>query len=464
MRTGSAPDRVGKCKALCVLLILLGPFVLTATAATVVLRMRAINPSPTEKKTVEVQGALPWPAGSNDLVEAAGFDVVYDVGSKARYVRRKVELAPGEVKTFEVALRDIWIVSSEKLQELSEHAKALSVSLAGTEQADVGERLRGVIDENMRAVRQRQDASAMGVASAADHIYAYEVNSRAVEQTRKDLGMLENLVIAAGKDPRKILGASQAAPPPPTASGGATGETLVVRLRVTNPLLIKKKRDIRYDLPDEVKPTDIVDAAGLKTGFDPARKVSYVYADEMEFGPQESKDFAVRIRNPWGGVKEKTAQLISRVEKLGSLTDKEEVYASVKADVKSVLDDLSALQKRELPAEVNDQYVAVARQQFEDLRAMEGRVMRIEELFRQNPPTIFGAPMLKMQPPSRETTWMIIYIILGFLGVLSLLFFLRWYGRSKAEQLTRGPAASGDSSDTGGAASEKAPPGGASAA
>jgi hypothetical protein len=45
----------------------------------------------------------------------------------------------------------------------------------------------------------------------------------------------------------------------------------------------------------------------------------------------------------------------------------------------------------------------------------------------------FGVPI---KPPSRKTTWIIIYIILGFLGIMSLLFFLRWFGRSKMEQMT----------------------------
>ncbi len=34
----------------------------------------------------------------------------------------------------------------------------------------------------------------------------------------------------------------------------------------------------------------------------------------------------------------------------------------------------------------------------------------------------------KAKPPSMKTTWLIIYVILGFLALMSLLFFLRWYG------------------------------------
>ena len=43
-------------------------------------------------------------------------------------------------------------------------------------------------------------------------------------------------------------------------------------------------------------------------------------------------------------------------------------------------------------------------------------------------------PLLKkIQAPTPKTTWIIIYIILGFLAVVSLLFFARWFGRGRGE-------------------------------
>jgi cytoskeletal protein RodZ len=39
----------------------------------------------------------------------------------------------------------------------------------------------------------------------------------------------------------------------------------------------------------------------------------------------------------------------------------------------------------------------------------------------------------KVKAPSPKTTWLLIYVILGFLAVLSVLFFLRWYHRTGNE-------------------------------
>jgi len=36
----------------------------------------------------------------------------------------------------------------------------------------------------------------------------------------------------------------------------------------------------------------------------------------------------------------------------------------------------------------------------------------------------------KIPAPDKRTTWLVIYAILGFLALISLLFFLRWFARS----------------------------------
>jgi uncharacterized membrane protein YuzA (DUF378 family) len=46
--------------------------------------------------------------------------------------------------------------------------------------------------------------------------------------------------------------------------------------------------------------------------------------------------------------------------------------------------------------------------------------------------------MMDVPRPDKRTTWIIIYIILGFLGIFSLLFFLRWFGKGKSEKVDQG--------------------------
>lgn len=416
-------------------------------AGTLTLKVRAINPSPTDKQPVEVKAFLPKPAGPDTVVSSGELKIDYDVTAQAYYVHQKVELAPGTNRTFEVVLNDIWVVPDETLRELGAHARALREATKGTEQAETARNVADVVDEALKAVEERQRAYAVGTAKPVDHISAYESNQQALEQVRKDIGALENLVIAAGKDPGRILGAARVSPPDMADLGRSTDRVVVLHIKVTNPSLTEQKSpSLHQELPAEVKPTDIVDAGGLQVGFDAGRGVSYVYAEAVKLAPTNSYEFEVKVRNPWFSDGEYLNRLRERAATLAKVARDSQSYTSVVADAERLVTALDAMATNVPPATLNEDYVAFARQRIKRLRECDAGLMRLDELFqpRQRPQPEFGAPMLNVKPPSRESTWRIIYIILGFLGVFSALFFLRWYGRGKAETFTRGDRGSSE--------------------
>jgi len=205
---------------------------------------------------------------------------------------------------------------------------------------------------------------------------------------------------------------------------------------VTNPSLTgPKKIPLRKEFPAEVKPTDVLDPAGLQIGFDTSLNVCYAYAESVELAPQESKVFDVKIRNPWADESNRVARLEGRASELLRVSRETQAYKSVEDDIQGILKDLAATKNEKAPAVINEEYVAHERRQAERRRAAEVRIMRVEELFQphQKPQKLFDSQLLNVRPPDTKTTWVIIYIILGFLGVVSMLFFLRWYGRSRAD-------------------------------
>lgn len=410
------------------------PFV--AAAGTLTLKVRAINPSTTDKQSVEVKAFLPKPAGPETVVSAGGLEVTYDVAAQAYYVHQKVEIDPGQNRTFEVVLNDIWVVPDETLRELGAHAKALQEATQGTEQAETARNMATLVDEALKVVAERQRAYAVGTAKPVDHIRAHESNLQALRQVRKDVGTLENLVIAAGKDPGRILGAARLPPPDISDLGHSTDRVVVLHVKMTNPSLTGQKTPpLRRELPAEIKSTDIVDAGGLQVGFDAGKGVSYVYADAVELPPQQSREFEIKVKNPWFADGDYLKQLRERAATLVKASKDSQSYTSVVADAERLAVALDMLATNVPPAILNEEYVAFARQRAKQLRDLDAGLMRIDELFQppRNQQLQISAPILNLKPPSRETTWRIIYIILGFLGVFSALFFLRWYGRGKAE-------------------------------
>lgn len=404
-------------------------------AAVITLKIRAINPGG-ETRKVEVKKLLPAQVKPEDVVNAADYQITYDVAAKAYQVRKEVEVAPTNSVTLDVVIKDVWLIPEADLKGLASHADKMAEQLKGSDKAGTGDTLRGVIAEGVKGVIARQSASAIGAARPADHIRAYEVNLEALQRIRKDVGMLENLVVAAGKDPESLIGLPSVMPPVETRNTAATGSVLTIHIKVTNPSLTEKKKvPLRHEFPAEIKTTDVMDAGGLQIGVDTDKAICYAALEDIELAPGESKVFDVKIRDPWAGLSDLVPRLESRAQHILTLTKDMDSYKAVDAQARVILKDIEALKAKKGPGQVSPEYVAFARRQGEAVRELATRVQRLEELFQpREQPIKFGGPVMDVPRPDKRTTWIIIYIILGFLGVFSALFFLRWYGKGKAEK------------------------------
>jgi hypothetical protein len=408
-----------------------------AVAETVILRLRAANPSTTTNQTVTVSSVLPKPAQPADVIDAGGFEISYDLHNGYYAIRQEVTLAPREVRTFRLELRDLWMISEEDLTALETHVARLRDLLKGSRQKVTVEELSELILRQIGAMRERQNAAKLPEGRVVDHLRAWETNREVLQRVRKDLGVLENLVFGAGKDPGALEGSARAQPdavPMEFAAGTVTNE-LTLKIRMTNPTDRSQSLPIRQDLPMEIGPADILDAGGLEALFDANRQVTYVYSAGIELGPRQERVFEVRIRDRWRQNTDHLDRLTGRATNLLSIAQTFKEYGSILTLSQGLVAELDALRTGGVPTIVNAEYVAQARDRERRIQTVESKILRLEELFRPQEiqRKLPEASMLDMPRPSTKTTWLIIYIILGFLGVFSLLFFLRWYGKSRAE-------------------------------
>ena len=157
----------------------------------------------------------------------------------------------------------------------------------------------------------------------------------------------------------------------------------------------------------------------------------------MELAPQETRVFEVKVRNKWEVPRERIAALETRATNILVIAKESGRFKSVEASLQDMLRDLDALRAAPAPAPVSTA-AARYRDSVTRLNEVERKLVRIEDLLKsKEPPTIEQqlGQAFKIAAPEKRTTWIIIYCILIFLGVLSLLFFLRWHGRSKAEKV-----------------------------
>ena len=143
--------------------------------------------------------------------------------------------------------------------------------------------------------------------------------------------------------------------------------------------------------------------------------------------------YDVKIRDKWDVNIPRVDDMRARVNAMIGEIGEEDQYESVDHTLKGLLRDLDGIRQEEKPEALSSDYVAFFRGQAVRLDMIEQRIHRIEAALRPVEKKVRRG--FRIQPPSLKTTWMIIYVILIFLGVISFIFFLRWMGRSKAERM-----------------------------
>jgi hypothetical protein len=418
------------CAAASCLILLAGP---AAGAERVLLRVRAGNPAD-RPQTVQIRSALPTGISSNDIINLGGLDLVYDVHAGVYSVRKDVQLGPKEVAEFAVEIRDVWQIPVTNIEALTSQAVRLAGKLQGTAFATNGAELANMVTNALSAIRVRQDANEVkpGVPVIA-HIRAYEANTDALKFAKRDLGRLETLVIASGSDPEALMGeAERVSRPAFRPANSSTGRLVTIQIRVQNVSTSEVKRiPLRRDLPPEVGVPDVVDAGGLEVGYDQAKGCSYVWRDAVEIDPGAVRVFEVRVRDCWDVNGPRMESLRTLLTDLRRRVKSVPNLPSVAAAIEDAGAELERVAAEEGPPQVSDRYVAFYHQQTERVDAIEDKLSRIDSLLRPVKKTKYG---VNVQPPNLKTTWGVIWGIIGFLGVISLLFFLRWYGRSKTER------------------------------
>ncbi|MDI6774539.1 MAG: hypothetical protein QME60_03970 [Verrucomicrobiota bacterium] len=402
-------------------------------AAKVVLKISAVNPSDKLQRKA-VRSNLPNGVGTNDVITLDGMELRYDVKNDLYYVYREVDLAPRARVDFRVEIEDVWVISAQTLEKFQKHAEKLAKMLNRTDFASLGEDCKNGIVKSLVRIRDEQNKCSLASgAKPLQHIRAYYANLDALQDVRNRLGHLENLALGAGQDPGELLGAEKETPKPDRSIEPAPGEykEVVYQIRVHNPsATVARKVKVQRDLPREIRANDVLDGGGLEAATDARREVCYLFKEDVEIGPGETVTFNVRIRDRWNinarrilSLKERAQEVRNAVTPMGIA-----LVCRAMADLLAEIDDV---EKEPLPAMLDDRYVDFFRGQAKRLDQIEERLYRVKLALRESQPRKgFG-----IKAPSRRTVWLIIYIILGFLAVVSLLFFLRWYGRSKAEKI-----------------------------
>ena len=416
-----------RCQSWCILLVI-AFLALPAVAGKLVLKIQVANKAD-HPQPVEVRSSLPARITTNDIINLAGLNLGYDVKGDSYYVYGTIELGPKAIAVREVELNDIWRLEDESVNALTVRAAQMNAMLVSTAHAVESSDLAARVDSGVSAILARQAENRISLVSPIRHIQAYEANLKALREVRQHVGRIENLVLASGMNPGETLigeDRSAAVPSRGVHIPASFGEA-VVKISVMNSSTVQSRKiQVRRELPPEVNLDDVIDAGGLSVQYDSKENLTYVYADSLEVGPMETKTFDVRIRDKWNINSPRFDFLQEKIGALRVTTSGRTSLAAVENMLNDAESRLTAAAAEKGPDALSPAYIAFYRRQSDRLDSIEQDLNRIDSALRP----LDTKRGFTIPAPDKKTTWLVIYAILGFLAVLSLLFFFRWFSKS----------------------------------
>ena len=215
-------------------------------------------------------------------------------------------------------------------------------------------------------------------------------------------------------------------------------EPVTMKVVAVNPSADKTRTvPVRIDLPQEITPADVLDKGEMDLEFDTERSLYYVQKPEVQLAPKQTRVFEVVVRDVWfipdeelEGLKGHTNLMLGRLEN-------SEYYPFAKQLSGSILERLEAIQQVQNDETIGRKArIGMYRTNTQTLKVVKEDLARMEKLlsFTGGPPVpeMMKESPLKSDAPSTTTTWLVIFLVITFMGLLAGQFFFTWQRRVRA--------------------------------
>jgi hypothetical protein len=232
----------------------------------------------------------------------------------------------------------------------------------------------------------------------------------------------------------------------PAASGGEERPDVKMRIIVTNPHKTEKRSiTVNKPLPPEITEQKyIISHPGLQIVYDPKSSLFYARSKgPIELDPAGQKIFVVTLEDRWYIPPEKMDVLRKRLELARSNVSKtsenyeasERMGREIEAELKGIADF------QDNPALSKEQYILGFQANMRRLRNLQGEIETIES-FSKPPGTdkVLEDEDAPVDTPTRTATWLVIFVILTFLGIMAGIFFYVWQRSARALEAPLGEA------------------------
>lgn len=222
----------------------------------------------------------------------------------------------------------------------------------------------------------------------------------------------------------------------------AEAATVTFRYSAVNPSAAKtQKISIKKYLPGEVTPADIVDLGGLEIEYDESKSLYYVYKDNVELAPKEIRNFEVEVNDVWMVPDYELSELKGRTDAILAHLEGTEFYAKAKEIANTIYPRVEEIQKTQLDDTISrPRHIGVYRQNLITMKEIKDDIASMEKILvtAGGPPApeMLAESKIKAEAPTKTMTWIVIFVIIIFLGLLGGVMFFTWHHQSRITKET----------------------------
>ncbi len=397
---------------------------LQAAPEDIKIKVLAVNPSPERDLRTTVTHYLPNEITSEqDVIDKAGMEIRYDAQKKLYYLSKEVALNPQQTMTFEVRVRDVWVLDPEKIEGTRKDLERQISGLAGTPYYETAKLLYDKALESLDRIVAEQ-SQPKGVKQHVELCRAHAVQFNEIIENALSLDAMRRLQEEKKKGVREARFVIEA----------------------ENPSRDPKTITVRSVLPKDIKPDDLLDKQGFDVLFDQDQK-TYLLQRQDEFSPREHKKYTIVIRDIWSIPDEILNSLQNQTERLVRLLkptpyekfaeEQGNIALALLGEIRKLQEEVSgslSLEERMRAFVANSQKLEVVKAKIRDLQQLfleipEKREDPLEKLriLIKKLAEIKNLVLVAMGfTPDRPITWWIILGIILFLGVMSGIFYMAW--------------------------------------
>jgi hypothetical protein len=362
------------------------------------------------------------------MIESMSLTSIAGLASAAPGAERAAKKALDAIKAVEAVL-----VSGENinialtLKNLKDSVDALPAELA---KEGPSSRLNNTVDDISNRLKALGGKEGLDLSALFEKALSSSPTVRDMRTKTDEIGSVIEIL-------KQIFEAKFGGKDAPVVSTTLAPGSVKFRIVAVNPSPDKtQKVQVKYDLPGEVKPKDIADLGGLDLEYDSTRSIYYVYKENFELTPGEVRVFEVDVEDIWLIGQDKISDLKARVDNILSKLENTLYYPKAKEIADTIYPRLNEILVSQVDDTVSrERHIGIYRQNLEVLAQVKEDIARMEKLLvtAGGPPSpeMLAKTKIKADEPNKTMTWIIIFVIIIFTGLLAGVLFFSWNRQSR---------------------------------